>query len=222
MSYFNQDFFNFLKELSENNNREWFNENKKRYELSVKMPFEEFIQDVILRIREVDDRINVSARESIFRIYRDVRFSNDKRPYKEQVSAIICEGGRKNYTVPGTYLELHHDNWKVYGGIYFIDSKLLRNLREYIVTNADEFNQLINEKKFKKYFGEIHGEKNKKLPKEFVDAAEKQPLLYNKQFYYFNRLEPKKLLSNKVVDIVMERFHAAQQLSSFLEDGMRG
>ncbi len=221
MSYFNQDFFDFLEELKDNNNREWFNENKQRYQLSVKMPFEEFIQDVIFRIHEVDDRITVTAKESIFRIYRDVRFSKDKHPYKEQVAAIICEGGRKNYTVPGTYIEIRHDNWKVYGGAYFIDTKLLRNLREFIVTNLDEFNELVNDKKFKKYFGEIHGEKHKRLPKEFTEAAEKQPLLFNKQFYFFNRLEPKKLLSNKVVDIVMDNYHAAQPLSSFLEEGLK-
>ncbi|MBU1094880.1 MAG: hypothetical protein CVV23_11390 [Ignavibacteriae bacterium HGW-Ignavibacteriae-2] len=222
MPYFKKDFFDFLKELSQNNNREWFAENKTRYELSVKIPFEEFIQDVILRIHEIDDSITVSAKDSIFRIYRDVRFSKDKKPYKEQVSGIICEGGRKNYTVPGTYIEIHHDNWKIYGGAYFIDSKLLQNLREYILSNMEEFNSLINDKKFKKVYGELHGEKHKRLPKEFVEAAKKQPLLFNKQFYFFDRLEPKKLLSKNVVDLVMDHYHIARPLSLFLQEGMRG
>lgn len=222
MSYFNRDFIDFLTELKDNNNREWFNENKKRYELSVKIPFEEFIQDVILRIHEIDERVNVTAKESIFRIYRDVRFSKDKRPYKEQVAAIICEGGRKNYNVPGTYIEIHHDNWKVYGGAYFIDTKMLYSLRSHIASNLDEFNKLLKDKKFKRYFGEIHGEKNKKLPKEFMEAAENQPLLFNKQFYFFNRMEPRKLLSSKVVDIVMDNYMAAQPISDFIEEGMQG
>ncbi|MBN1301436.1 MAG: DUF2461 domain-containing protein [Melioribacteraceae bacterium] len=221
MSYFNQDLFDFLRELQKNNNREWFNANKKRYELSVKIPFEEFIQDIILRIREVDDRVTVTPKDCIFRIHRDIRFSNDKRPYKDQVSAIICEGGRKNMNVPGTYIEIHHDTWKIYGGAYFIDTKMLYSLRNFIADNMSEFNGLIKDKKFKKYFGEIHGEKSKKLPKEFMEAAGKQTLLFNKQFYFFNRLDPKKLLSNKVIDLVMDHYHAAHPMSSFLEEGMR-
>ena len=86
----------------------------------------------------------------------------------------------------------------------------------------EEFNSLINDKKFKKVYGELHGEKHKRLPKEFVEAAKKQPLLFNKQFYFFDRLEPKKLLSKNVVDLVMDHYHIARPLSLFLQEGMRG
>ena len=106
MSYFNQDFIKFFKELESNNNREWFNENKERYIHSVKDPFFSFVEEMIHRISEENDSFNIAPKEAIFRIYRDVRFSKNKLPYKTTASAIISPGGRKDFTTPGYYLEL--------------------------------------------------------------------------------------------------------------------
>jgi uncharacterized protein (TIGR02453 family) len=221
MSHINQDFFDFLKDLSNNNNREWFKENKKRYELSIKIPFEYFIQDLINRIHEIDERITITPKEAIFRIYKDVRFIKDKRPYKEQVSAIISQGGRKDFTTPGTYIEIHQDNWKIYGGAYFLEKDQLQRLREHITSNLDEFESLMNAKEFKKWFGSIQGEANKRIPKEFKEVFEKQPLIANKQFYYFARLEPKKLLAKNVMETIMKIYKASLPMNEFLEDGMK-
>jgi len=151
MSYFTQDFLDFFGELSKNNNREWFTENKKRYELSVKKPFEDFVQDMIYRIHEDDETLMVTPKESIFRIYRDIRFSKDKTPYKTHVSAVIGNGGRKNTTDPGVYLELSSNHLRFYSGIYQLSKDQLENTRTFLSSNLDDFNSLLKDKSFKKY-----------------------------------------------------------------------
>ena len=166
MGYFDKDFIDFFSELKTNNNREWFAKKKLRYENSVKRPFEYFIQDMIYRIHEDDETLMVTPKECIFRIYRDIRFSKDKTPYKTFASAVIGNGGRKNYTDPGVYLELSSENLRLYSGIYQLSKQQLIKIRDFIASNLDKFNNLLKDKNFKKYFITIRGEQNKKIPKE--------------------------------------------------------
>ncbi len=220
MGYFTKDFILFLKELNNNNNREWFAENKKRYEQSVKTPFENFIQDMIFRIQEDDENLMITPKEAIFRIYRDIRFSKDKTPYKTHVSAVIVNGGRKNYTDPGIYLELNSKVLRFYGGIYQMTKEQLQNVRNYIASNLNEFASLQKDKKFKKYFGGILGEKNKRIPKEFTDIVEIEPLIANKQFYYFSEMEINKILSNSLTKDLMKIYSAVKPMNRFLKQAL--
>ena len=219
MVYFSKDLIKFLKELKKNNNREWFNENKNRYVKSVKEPFEVFIGDLIQAMSPYYDSLAITPKEAIFRIYRDVRFSKDKSPYKIQVSAIVNPGGRKSMTKPGIYLEITPTHMRVYSGMYQPDSKQLKNLRSHIVHHMEEFDALISDKKFKDAFGEIRGEKNKVIPKEFREDATEQPLLYNKQFYYFTEWPPSVILDDNLIEKVVDTFLVAQPLSEFLYEG---
>ncbi|MCB9185506.1 MAG: DUF2461 domain-containing protein [Flavobacteriales bacterium] len=217
MSYFTPDFLEFFKELAANNNRDWFTENKKRYEKSVKEPFSAFIQDVIDRATEEDESFAGQAKDAVFRIYKDVRFSKDKTPYKLQASALIAPGGRKlGMGTPGMYLELGPEHFRFYSGLYMPEKEALQRVREYILKHSDQFDKLLNEKQFVDNFGEIRGEKNKILPKEFKAAAEKQPLLFNKQFYFFAELPPETVLKEELVDVVMGYFDASKPMRQFL------
>ena len=221
MSYFSQDFLNFFTELEENNNREWFLDNKKRYEESVKKPFEYFVQDMIYRIHEDDENMTCTTKEAIFRIYRDVRFSADKTPYKTHVSAVIGNGGRKNYTDPGSYLELSAHHLRFYSGIYQLSREQLQKVRTFLTSNLDEFEDLLNDKKFKKQFGSIRGEQNKRIDKEFAKSLEKQPLIANKQFYFFAELEPKKILAKNLGENLMKIYFVAKPMNSFLSKALK-
>jgi uncharacterized protein (TIGR02453 family) len=217
MNYFSKDFLVFLEELKKNNNREWFNENKSRYEKSVKKPFEDFISDLIFRIKELDEDLAITPKEAIFRIYRDVRFSNDKSPYKTHVSAIISNGGRKDFADPGNYVEINSDELRLYGGIYQMNKEQLYNVRNFIQTNLNEFELLINDKEFTKYFGNILGEQNKVLPLEFKETAMKQPLIANKQFYFFAKLSKSKILSKSLPDELIKLYKIAKPVNMFLK-----
>ncbi|MDX1315878.1 MAG: DUF2461 domain-containing protein, partial [Eudoraea sp.] len=95
-SVITKDTMGFLKALKKNNNREWFNENKSRYTKSVKEPFEQFIAEMIDAVSPFFDTLAITPKDAIFRIYRDVRFSKDKSPYKTHVSAIVSPAGRKD------------------------------------------------------------------------------------------------------------------------------
>lgn len=220
MIYFSKDMLKFLKELEKNNDREWFNANKERYLKSVKEPFEVFIGDLIEAMSPYYESLAITSKEAIFRIYRDVRFSKDKRPYKVQVSAIINPGGRKSMTMPGVYVEITPNHMRVYSGLYQLDSKQLKNLRSHISHNLEEFDTLISANKFKSSYGEIRGEKNKIIPKEFHEDAETQPLIYNKQFYYFTEWAPEVILNDKLVKKVVDAYLIAQPLSEFLFEGI--
>jgi len=182
MAYFTKDTLKLLKQLKQNNNREWFNEHKPRYIEHVKEPFEVFIGDLIEALSPYFESLAITPKDAIFRIYRDVRFSKDKTPYKTKVSAIISPGGRKNKTMPGIYLEITPDDIRIYSGLYVLDSKELYNVRSHISHNMTEIQRLISEKKFVDTFTEIRGDKNKRIPKEFDEDALKQPLIYKAKF----------------------------------------
>ena len=100
MPYFTKETIKFLNELKKNNNREWFNANKSRYIAQVKDPFEIFIGDLIEAMNPYFESLPIAPKDAIFRIYRDVRFSKNKIPYKTNVSAIISPGARKDKTPP--------------------------------------------------------------------------------------------------------------------------
>lgn len=217
MAYFTQDYLDFFKELAANNHKDWFHANKKRYELSVKEPFNVFVQDIIDQTAKVDDRFEGKAKDAVFRVYRDVRFSKDKTPYKLQMGAVVAPGGKKEgMGIPGMYLELGPAHFRFYSGIYQPEKEMLYRIREHIIKHASEFNKLITDADFVKRFGEIRGEKNKVLPKEFKAAAEKQPLIFNKQFYFFAELPPETILRDDFADIIMEYFHASNPMREFL------
>lgn len=220
MIFFTDDFTKFLSDLEKNNNRNWFNENKDRYINSVKDPFELFIEALLNKIKEEDDLITLTPKDAIFRIYKDVRFSKDKTPYKTNVSAIISEGGRKDFTTPGTYLELTKNGLRFYGGAHFIERNQLQSLREFIFENLNEFQTILKERKFKTAFGNILGEQHKRVPKDFKELVEIEPLIANKQFYFFTEIDKKKLLSKNLISKLMKLYKIGKPINDFLMIGM--
>ncbi|UTW61411.1 DUF2461 domain-containing protein [bacterium SCSIO 12741] len=212
---FSPDYLQFFKELAANNHKGWFDENRKRYEKEVKKPFQQFIQALIDRVKEDDKEVEIEPKDAIFRINRDIRFSKDKTPYKLNMSGIVSPGGRKNKEAPGLYVEAGPEHFRIYGGVYMLDKNNLEDLRFHIAAQGRKFEQLINDKTFVSHYGEIRGEKAKRLPKELKEAAEKQPLIYNKNFYYFAELPPETVIAENVVDQVMEYYHAGKDLMYF-------
>jgi len=218
MKYFEVEFLKFYEELERNNNREWFLENKKRYEKYVKKPFLHFTDDLILELTKLEPEINMSAQEAVFRINRDIRFSADKTPYKTQSSAIVSKYGKKDKgSMLGTYFEMSHKNLTIYGGSYLIDKEHLESVRSRIGSEPDEFNKAINFPAFKKFYGEIQGEKNKRISPEFKEVIDKQPLILNKQFYYSSSLPAETILSDDLLKVFTEYFEAQIPIYEFLK-----
>lgn len=222
MGFFTKDYVDFLQELVRNNDRDWFNANKKRYEKSVKEPFTVFVQTMIDRVQEKDASVVITPKDAMFRIYRDTRFSKDKTPYKTHMSAIISAGGRKHMIKPGIYIQFGAEDARIYSGAYQLDKNQLQGVREAIASDLKGFERLLKAKDFKEKFGEIHGDEHKRLPKEFQEAAKKQPLLYKKSFYFFAKFEPDVILKDNIADIMMEYYLAAQPLGRFFASAAEG
>lgn len=220
MNYFSPDYLDFFKELAPNNHKDWFDINRKRYEANVKKAFEVFITDLIAAIKKHDDKIEITYKESIFRINRDVRFSKNKEPYKLNRSAIISPKGRKDKAFPGLYLEMGPEYYRIYGGVYQPDKEQLYAIRETIVSDPKIFKKLVTAKKFQGTFGEIRGDKNKIIPKEFRELAEDTPLIFNKQFYWFTEFEPELIESEDLLEKTMEVYLANKNMMDFFAKAM--
>lgn len=162
-----KDVFLFLSELKENNNREWFQENKLRYERSRK-EFEKFLTGIIPELSKLDPELqSPDMKDCIFRIYKDIRFSKDKTPYKTNFGAFIARGGRKTI-FPGYYIHIEPGGSMFAGGIYMPAPDTLKLLRNEVYFNSVEFKKILSAANFKKYFGQLaEWDKMKKAPREY-------------------------------------------------------
>lgn len=216
MAFFEQEFLDFFIELAPNNNKDWFDLNRKRYENFVKKPFHDFVKHIIHKIAEKDPSFkDLEPKDCIFRINRDIRFAKDKSPYKMMVSAVVAPSGKKSKAINGVYFELGPEHLRVYGGIYEIEKDDLQAVREGIAQDISTFKKLYSEPAFKNTFGEIRGEKNKVIAKELKEAAEKEPLILNKQWYFFAEFDPKTILDEKVDQIVLSCFEAGRPIEHY-------
>jgi len=217
MIYFNQKFIRFFNGLRQNNRKEWFDQHRTEYIKEVKEPFERFVGDFLLA---VNPEWKVTAKECIFRINRDVRFSKDKAPYKTHMGAVIGSEGKKGMTGSVMYVEINDEHVRLYGGLYMIDRDKLDRLRWYIADHLGKFKQIISDKNFIKVFTRIIGEKNKRLNKELMAAAESQPLIFNKQFYFFKEYQPEIITRAGLIDRFLRDYESARDLNKFLEEGI--
>lgn len=165
--------FDFLKDLKDNNNREWFQANKSRYE-KAKTEFETFVNSLIPGLRQIDPQLDMlTAKDCVFRIYRDVRFSHDKSPYKTNMGAYIARGG-KGSILAGYYVHFEPGASMLAGGLYMPPAETLKKVRDEIYYQAEDFKKIILDKKFVSTFGEIDDPEKMKnppkgYPKEFPD-----------------------------------------------------
>ncbi len=220
MIYFTQDYLDFFKNLAANNHKKWFDENRKTYETVVREPFKMFITAVIKALQKVDDEIVLEPKNAIFRINRDVRFSKDKTPYKLFNSAIISKNGRKDKSYPGLYLELNPEKLAIFGGVYMPSTAEVRKIRTYIMDNPTRFKKILADKDFIKTFGKIKGTQHKRLSKEFVEAAKKQPLLWHKQWYYETDLAPNIIIQDNLLETVVAHYKIAYKIQHFFIEAL--
>ena len=220
-SYFTKKCSDFLKDLTKNNNREWFNEHKEQFKEFVEKPFHAFIEELINQLREMDPKIQITSKEAVFRIYKDIRFSKDKTPYKEYMAALISKHGRKDHSTPGMYLELRQDGIQIYRGVYEPTKEQLTNIRYFIADHLNEFNKLLQQKPFIKRYGSIQGEKNKLIPADLKEAASKQALIYNKHFYCSCKLEKAWITSDKLIKELINCYKDAKAVNQFFEQAIQ-
>jgi len=216
MSHFSPEFVRFFKGLARHNEREWFHAHKTQYEEQVKAPFAAFVAELINEIAVLDPPMRCDPRDAIFRLARDIRFSKDKTPYKTFTSAVIGPRGRKSRGA-GLYVQLGANGLGLAGGAYDPDPAELVRIRRAITKRGAALERLLADRAFKRHFGSLQGERNVRLPPEFAAGAERFPLLFNKQFYYWREYsDPKVALRRDLMSFVMRHYRAGRGVNAWL------
>lgn len=215
MQYFNKQFFTFFDGLKKNNSKEWFEKNRPVYEQEVKAPFKRLVEDLTVKMLKDLPELNTNPSKAIFRINRDIRFSNDKSPYKTNVGAILSRTGTKDQIYPGYYMHFGAEDCIVGGGKYFCDKDELVKIRQEIFYNNKEFVKLLNDKPFKSSYGNLEGEKNKVLPPDYEEFAKEQPLIANKQFWFYRNLTRAEITGKDLDSIILQHFKAGMKMNRF-------
>lgn len=188
----------FLKRLKKNNNRDWFQEHKQEYEESVKLPMQSLVAELHPFFSEFAPDYDVHPKKSLFRIYRDVRFSSDKRPYKTHVAAHFVRRGKpKGFEGLGYYMHIEPGEVFLGAGIYMPSSDQLKKIRRTIAEQTDQFSKLLKNKSLKKIYGKIGGEKLKRIPQGFDSEHPMSEWLKHKQFFVGISLPERKIYSKE-------------------------
>lgn len=214
-----QKTFDFLQNLSQNNNREWFNENKNLY-LEAQENVLLFLEKLIEDISEFDDDIlKIDAKKSLFRIYRDVRFSLDKSPYKTHFGAALGFG--KGGKFSGYYLHIAPGNSFLAGGIYQPEKEILKKIRTNISNNPDDFLKIIEDKNFKKQFSELSQEdKLKRIPQGFDKDDPMEDFLKLKNFIVKYSLKDENLMETSSIKNLAKICQKMKLLNDFIENSI--
>jgi uncharacterized protein (TIGR02453 family) len=210
----------FLSDLEKNNDRDWFNSNRSRYN-EAKADYESFVQAVIDEIAGFDPILKgLEAKTCMYRINRDIRFSNDKTIYKTYMGAFIVKGGKKNGDrLAGYYIHVEPGNKSmVAGGAYIPPMPWLTAIREKIDEEGDRFLKIINNKSLKDFFGDIEGEKLKSAPKGFSRDHPNIELLKMKSYLVSRLISDKEITSDKAFGLILDGCRAMKPLNDFLND----
>ncbi|WP_210519501.1 DUF2461 domain-containing protein [Hymenobacter terricola] len=209
--------FTFLSDLAKNNERPWFQERKATYD-QLRAQFEEDAEFWARELAKSDPALaGAEGRKSLFRIYRDVRFSKNKDPYKTHFSAYFTAGG-KDIEAPGYYIQLGpNGQTMIAGGLYMPDKTQLAAIRQEIDYNADQLKAILAVPDFQRYFGPMGGDKLKKSPAAYsVDHPEIE-LLKHKSFTATHQMPDADVLSHEGFrEYVLEVFRAMVPFCQFL------
>lgn len=183
-----ENILTFLKTLKLNNNREWFNEHKEEYN-ALRTQFERYVDELIQMLLPYDEELTgLQAKDCLYRIYRDVRFSYDKTPYKTHFAAYMAKGGKKSPR-GGYYLHIEPDNCMLSGGVWSPEPKLLRLLRQAVFDNVEEFSEIMENPEFKKLYPGLEGEKLKIVPRPFPKDSPASEYMKYKDYIVLGRVK---------------------------------
>ena len=206
----------FLRNLEKNNNREWFNENKTLYH-EAQQDVISFVEKLIEEMADFDEEMGkLEAKKSVFRIYRDTRFSKDKTPYKTNFGAGLGMG--KGNKISGYYLHIEPGKSFLAGGVYKPEPSVLKTIRQEISAFGDEFKAILEQDEFRNYFRGLSVEdKLKKVPQGFEKDDKMAEYLKLKHFIVTHPISDEQLLSENAVKEFTKIFKAMKPLNDFLQ-----
>ena len=209
-------FIPFLKKLKSNNNKEWFDKNRADYTV-LREALILIIDEITKKLGKTDKDIeSIDPRKSIFRINRDIRFSNDKSPYKSNMGAYFSTDGKKSPHA-GYYLHIEPGNCFLAGGMWHPEADILKKVRQEIDYNAKILTKILGAKNFKGIFGSLSEEdKLVRVPKDYVAEHPLAEFLKLKSFVVIHSFDDKLLSDKKLIDYCVQVFKEIYPLNSFL------
>jgi uncharacterized protein (TIGR02453 family) len=212
----------FIKDLGQNNNRDWFQSHKKRYD-EARGEFLGFVEDIINELGLLDPDLGpVEAKNAVFRINRDIRFSRDKSPYKTNFGAFIVKGGKKSGNA-GYYFHMEPGGSFAGGGVYHPMPDVLKKIRTEIYGNPEEFLEIIQNDEFASYFGKLwNGDMLKTPPKGFPKDFEHIDLLKYKSYTVWREYDDKMVSGKYLKEETLKAFGIMVPLIRFINFGIAG
>ena len=207
-----RETFDFFKRLEKNNNRDWFNDNKKEFK-----EIEKEVKQVYTQLYNSLNEHDEIDKMKMFRIYRDIRFSKDKTPYKTHF------GGSFHRTKPrlrgGYYLHIQPNNESfIATGFWQPESADLKRIRKEFEMDASEMRSIMNDKKFKTVWGELEGEEVKTAPRGFDKEHENIDLIKKKHYIFTRKFTDKEVTSSEFSTTVNESFKAIRPFFDYMSD----
>lgn len=222
MSFFTKESATFWRGLAKNNNKAWFDENRKTYEKHLKEPYNRLAEALVEQVREVEPEYEVSAKQAKYRINRDVRFSKDKTPYKTNLGITVGRTQKHDPSYPAYTVRIGVDGIAIGGGLYMPEPELRDKVRLYVGQHAEELAAAEAEGTFAKVYGQLQGDAHKRCPpdlKEFVDI---EPRVCNKQWVFWAEAADKKLFTDPKLDqIILDYWEAARPAQNFLKAAVK-
>lgn len=216
---FESAFLKFFKALALNNNREWFNEHKAEYRQTIVEPLAMFITAMAPRLYKISQHFIADPRPnggSMFRIYRDVRFSHDKSPYKLHAACQFRHRAGKDAHAPGFYVHLAPEEVVFGGGIWMPPNPVLNKIRDTIVNNPQEWQRIKTNNLIKKLCGGIGGDGLIRPPKGYDPQHEHIDDLKRKSLFAMRREKPAIMFNDNFVDEVEKTFKTAKPLMKYI------
>jgi uncharacterized protein (TIGR02453 family) len=208
----------FLRGLKRNNNRDWFLSHKKEYEEAIRKPMEELVEFLALEFARFAPEIQASPRTSLYRIYRDTRFSKDKSPYKTHVAAVFPHRNLGKHEGAGFYFHIAPDDLLIGGGLYSPLPEDLQAVRAAIASEHRRLEEIARERRFRKLFGEVSGEQLSRVPRGFPADHPAARYLKYKQFLAAQTLPAAEATLPRFRESLVETFEALLPLVRFLNE----
>ena len=216
---FPKDLFSFFRELKSHNDRAWFEANKSRFRESVQMPMSAFIAAMAPQLRRVSKHFVADPRPnggSMFRIYRDVRFAKDKRPYKEHAACHFRHALGRDVHAPGFYMHFAPGEVMFGGGLWMPEADALAKVRTAIAEKPAAWRKAAHDKNFIARFGGVRGDGLSRPPRGYDPGHPLIEDIKRKSFFAMQEAAPALAQSSKLVDEIGGAFRAAAPLMRFL------
>ncbi|OHX65047.1 DUF2461 domain-containing protein [Flammeovirga pacifica] len=207
----NKELFQFLADLKDNNHKDWFTDNKKVYQ-----QHQETVKGLFIEIQDQLNHTDQIEAHKLYRIYRDVRFSKDKTPYKTWFSGYLSR--LKPALRGGYYLHLEDGKSMIGGGFYAPNKEDLKRIRDEFTFGDDEIRGIINDTTFKKYFGTLEGEGVKTAPKGFDKNDPAIEFIRKKQFYAMRHFTNDEVMSENFVEEVVKTYQALRPFFDYMSN----